>query len=59
MSGKGDKPRPFSISQEEYARRWDAAFSGTAMIGREKIDNIEEIIQDIKEELDNNVQYTE
>lgn len=24
--GKGSKPRPFSISQEEYANRWDAIF---------------------------------
>lgn len=26
MSGKGSKPRPFSISQEEYEKRWDAIF---------------------------------
>ena len=24
--GKGSKPRPFSVSQEEYANRWDAIF---------------------------------
>ena len=24
--GKGSKPRPFSVSQEEYATRWDAIF---------------------------------
>lgn len=24
--GKGSKARPFSISQEEYANRWDAIF---------------------------------
>lgn len=24
--GKGDKPRPFSVSQEEYDKRWDAIF---------------------------------
>lgn len=24
--GKGSKPRPFSISQEEYNTRWDAIF---------------------------------
>lgn len=24
--GKGSAPRPFSISQEEYATRWDAIF---------------------------------
>ena len=26
MAGKGDKPRPCSTSQEEYARKWDKAF---------------------------------
>ena len=24
--GKGSKPRPYSISQEEYDKRWDAIF---------------------------------
>jgi hypothetical protein len=24
--GKGSKPRPFSVSQEEWASRWDAIF---------------------------------
>ena len=24
--GKGSKPRPFSVSNEEYANRWDAIF---------------------------------
>lgn len=24
--GKGSNPRPFSVSNEEYARRWDAIF---------------------------------
>lgn len=26
MSGKGSKPRPFSVTQEEYDKRWDAIF---------------------------------
>jgi hypothetical protein len=26
MSGKGSTPRPFSVSDEEYAARWDAIF---------------------------------
>jgi hypothetical protein len=25
-AGKGSKPRPYSISQEEYDKRWDAIF---------------------------------
>lgn len=24
--GKGSRPRPYSVTQEEYARRWDAIF---------------------------------
>ena len=24
--GKGSSPRPYSVSQEEYAKRWDAIF---------------------------------
>lgn len=26
MSGKGSSPRPFSVTQEEYAKRWDMIF---------------------------------
>jgi hypothetical protein len=25
--GKGSKPRPFSVAQEEYNNRWDAIFA--------------------------------
>lgn len=25
-AGKGSKPRPFSINQQEYDQRWDAIF---------------------------------
>jgi len=25
-AGKGSSPRPFSVSQEEYDKRWDAIF---------------------------------
>lgn len=24
--GKGSRPRPFSVSNEDYAKRWDAIF---------------------------------
>ena len=27
MSGKGSAPRPLSVSNEEYANRWDSIFS--------------------------------
>jgi hypothetical protein len=26
MTGKGSTPRPFSVSNEEYQKRWDAIF---------------------------------
>jgi hypothetical protein len=26
-AGKGSKPRPFSVSQEEFDNRWEAIFS--------------------------------
>ena len=25
-AGKGSKPRPFSVNQQEYDQRWDAIF---------------------------------
>lgn len=25
-AGKGSRPRPFSVTNDEYARRWDAIF---------------------------------
>lgn len=34
--GKGSRPRPFSVSNEEYANRWDAIF------GRDKMSDITE-----------------
>jgi hypothetical protein len=40
--GKGSTPRPFSVSEQEYAERWNAIF------GRDKV---EEIIEDAKKYL--------
>jgi hypothetical protein len=42
-AGKGSSPRPFSISEDEYARRWDAVF------GRE---DVEKIVEDAKKYLE-------
>lgn len=36
-AGKGSKPRPFSVSQQEYDNRWDAIF------GRDKQKNDEKV----------------
>lgn len=41
--GKGSTPRPFSVSNEEYARRWEAIF------GRE---DVEKIVKDAEEYLE-------
>ena len=41
--GKGSTPRPFSVSNEEYARRWEAIF------GRDQVD---EIIEDAQKYLE-------
>jgi len=35
MNGKGSSPRPFSVTQEEYAKRWDMIF------GRDQSDDLE------------------
>ena len=32
--GKGSSPRPFSVSNEEYAKRWEAIF------GKDQVDKI-------------------
>lgn len=42
-AGKGSTPRPFSITEQEYADRWNAIF------GRDKA---EKIIEDAKKYLD-------
>ena len=41
--GKGSAPRPYSVSQEEYASRWDAIF---------KRDGLEDNKKDVVEERD-------
>ena len=48
--GKGSSPRPFSVSNEEYAKRWEAIF------GREDVEKIvkdaEKYLEQIKEKKD-------
>lgn len=39
--GKGSKPRPLSVTQEEYSKRWDAIF------GRDLEETVENDYQDI------------
>jgi len=32
--GKGDKPRPFSVTQEEYENRWNAIFQRDNVVSK-------------------------
>ncbi len=55
--GKGSKPRPFSVSQDEYEKRWDAIFqrdlkednTGTSKNDFQDILSTEDCILDSKE----------
>jgi hypothetical protein len=38
QGGKGDKPRPFSVTQEEYDNRWDMIFQRDQKTEEEKFD---------------------
>jgi len=42
MSGKGTRPRPFSVTQEEYDRRWDAIFGRD--LEQQTIDEVSKLI---------------
>jgi len=44
--GKGSSPRPYSVSNQEYAERWDAIFN------REKQEKALDELLSISEELD-------
>ena len=42
-AGKGSRPRPFSIAQDEYERRWDAIFGRD--LDKEKTNEDGELLQ--------------
>jgi len=42
--GKGSKPRPISVSNEEYAARWDAIFQ------RDKTSDNDALLKSLKTE---------
>ena len=46
--GKGSKPRPFSVANEEYATRWDAIFGRDQKAKQERA--LDEMVR-INEEL--------
>jgi hypothetical protein len=39
--GKGSKPRPFSVSDQEYAARWDAIFNRDSEVDKPTRNNAE------------------
>jgi hypothetical protein len=45
--GKGSSPRPFSVSQDEYEKRWDAIFQrdlkeDNSVVERQEVVSIED-----------------
>ena len=41
MSGKGSNPRPFSISQDNFASNWDRIFNNTGTEKNEYYDVVQ------------------
>ena len=60
MSGKGSAPRPFSVTNEEYAKRWDAIF-GRDLKKEEDQKNEDEAFESIRlnSETDKLTRYNE
>ena len=44
-AGKGSKPRPISVSQQEYDSRWDAIFA-------REVEQKKKVINELGEELE-------
>ena len=49
--GKGSSPRPYSVSNEEYANRWDAIFGRDIETEKDKREQALEDLVRISEEL--------
>jgi hypothetical protein len=47
--GKGSTQRPFSVTQEQYAQRWDAIFGKDLSTSEKRAENLTEIMQDSAE----------
>jgi len=45
--GKGSKPRPFSVSQDEYDSRWDAIFQRD--LKTEETEDKEKVTENLEE----------
>ena len=42
MAGKGDKPRPLSVSYEKYAERYDAIFGKRSAKEQDEEESVED-----------------
>jgi hypothetical protein len=53
-SSKGSRPRPFSVTQDEYDRRWDAIFARDL----DEVDNEDsnDVVEEIKPAEQDNTQ---
>lgn len=60
-SGKGDAPRPLSISKEEFDARWDAIFSQAekAKLAKEKDDGFTININVENQDFETKISYKE
>jgi hypothetical protein len=47
--GKGSSPRPLSVSQQQYAQRWDAIFGKDLSMSEKRAEESTEIMQDSAE----------
>jgi hypothetical protein len=45
MNGKGSKPRPFSVSQEEFQKNWDEIFVKKVSVPVKTLDNGDQFIE--------------
>ena len=45
MKGKGSKPRPFSVPQEEFQKNWDEIFAKKTSVEVKTLDNGEQFIE--------------
>jgi hypothetical protein len=45
MNGKGSKPRPFSVSQDEFQKNWDEIFAKKATVPVKTLDNGDQFIE--------------
>jgi hypothetical protein len=58
--GKGSSPRPFSVSNEEYAKRWDAIFQRDKRVVEDQKNEDEEFKRiELNSEVDKLTRYNE